>query len=435
MRSSRASSISTSISNVRPSSSELNIGDTILIIDIKDVQADFLEKQYAGAIGIKTEDAIGDDFPTTKKVYYVHYNNMDRRLDEWVDTSRIVDSFHQAPLTPGESIIKTRAQRRIQEEFKHAPREFEEMDPTTAQFEKEHEERTKVKNIDVIYFGRFEINAWYFSPFPESFSSTRRLYFCEFCMVYTPDLELYRHHMLHQCKRRQPPGTEIYRDDNLKLAIFEVDGKANKTYCQCLCLLAKLFLDHKTLYFDVDLFLFYILCEVDERGAHTVGFFSKERGSTNNLACIMVLPPFQRKGYGKLLIQLSYWLSHREGRIGTPEKPLSDLGKVSYRSFWWWLLLGKLDEIPTENIMTVNDLSRITGIHPDDIQSTFTPMGLCKFWRGEYVVNTNPQIIQYFKSQTKLYKEPRIILDPDLLRWKPKKEIFVPTSSQFSENL
>lgn len=65
---------------------------------------------------------------------------MDRRLDEWVDTSRIVDSFHQAPLTPGESIIKTRAQRRIQEEFKHAPREFEEMDPTTAQFEKEHEE-------------------------------------------------------------------------------------------------------------------------------------------------------------------------------------------------------------------------------------------------------------------------------------------------------
>lgn len=63
MRSSRASSISTSISNVRPSSSELNIGDTILvrreilgkldnyqatIIDIKDVQADFLEKQYAG---------------------------------------------------------------------------------------------------------------------------------------------------------------------------------------------------------------------------------------------------------------------------------------------------------------------------------------------------------------------------------------------------
>jgi MOZ/SAS family len=44
---------------------------------------------------------------------------------------------------------------------------------------------------------------------------------------------------------------------------------------QNLCYLAKLFLDHKTLYYDVDLFLFYVLCECDERGAHIVGYFSK----------------------------------------------------------------------------------------------------------------------------------------------------------------
>ena len=46
-------------------------------------------------------------------------------------------------------------------------------------------------------------------------------------------------------------------------------------YCQNLCLLAKLFLDHKTLYFDVEPFLFYILTEVDKYGAHLVGYFSK----------------------------------------------------------------------------------------------------------------------------------------------------------------
>ena len=34
-------------------------------------------------------------------------------------------------------------------------------------------------------------------------------------------------------------------------------------YCQNLCLLAKLFLDHKTLYFDVEPFLFYVLTERD----------------------------------------------------------------------------------------------------------------------------------------------------------------------------
>nr|GMD78045.1 histone acetyltransferase of the MYST family 1 isoform X2 [Ipomoea batatas] len=59
------------------------------------------------------------------------------------------------------------------------------------------------------------------------------------------------------------------------MSMFEVDGKKNKVYGQNLCYLAKLFLDHKTLYYDVDLFLFYVLCECDDRGCHMVGYFSK----------------------------------------------------------------------------------------------------------------------------------------------------------------
>ena len=46
-----------------------------------------------------------------------------------------------------------------------------------------------------------------------------------------------------KCPLRHPPGDEIYRDGNL--SVFEVDGKENKIFCQNLCLLAKLFLDHK----------------------------------------------------------------------------------------------------------------------------------------------------------------------------------------------
>ena len=72
---------------------------------------------------------------------------------------------------------------------------------------------------------------------------------------------------------RQPKGQEIYRKGTI--SIFEVDGGEEKIYCQNLCLMAKLFLDHKTLYFDVEPFLFYILCEVDKQGAHIVGYFSK----------------------------------------------------------------------------------------------------------------------------------------------------------------
>lgn len=78
-------------------------------------------------------------------------------------------------------------------------------------------------------------------------------------------------------------------------------------YCQCLCLMAKLFLDHKTLYFDVEPFLFYVLTELDKHGAHIVGYFSKEKESPdgNNVACILTLPPHQRKGFGKFLIAFS----------------------------------------------------------------------------------------------------------------------------------
>ena len=53
---------------------------------------------------------------------------------------------------------------------------------------------------------------------------------------------------------------------NPVLTYFEVDGAVAKLYCQNLCLLSKLFLDHKTLYYDVEPFLFYILCEHDETG-------------------------------------------------------------------------------------------------------------------------------------------------------------------------
>ena len=85
----------------------------------------------------------------------------------------------------------------------------------------------------------------------------------------------------------------------------------------------------QTLYYDVDPFLFYIMCEVDHIGCHIVGYFSKVRfhslrllllltaeviGASlavqekfsedgYNLACILCLPPHQRKGYGKFLIQ------------------------------------------------------------------------------------------------------------------------------------
>ncbi len=59
-----------------------------------------------------------------------------------------------------------------------------------------------------------------------------------------------------------------------------------QVYCQNLCLLSKLFLDHKTLYYDVDPFLFYVLCERDQSGYHMVSVCVRAGTCARARACV-----------------------------------------------------------------------------------------------------------------------------------------------------
>ncbi|KAM9510562.1 LOW QUALITY PROTEIN: histone acetyltransferase KAT8 [Guaruba guarouba] len=351
-----------------------------------------------------------------REEFYVHYVGFNRRLDEWVPRCRLARAGGSrspgagpgpggAGPGPGGAEPErklTRNQKRRHDEINHVQKTYAEMDPTTAALEKEHEAITKVKYVDKIHIGHFEIDAWYFSPFPEDYGKQPKLWICEFCLKYMK----YERSSCPpgQCQWRQPPGREIYRKGNI--SVYEVDGKDHKIYCQNLCLLAKLFLDHKTLYFDVEPFVFYLLTEVDRDGAHIVGYFSKEKESPdgNNVACILTLPPYQRRGYGKFLIAFSYELSKLESTV-VPEKPLSDLGKLSYRSYWSWVLLEILRDF--RGTLSIKDLSQMTSITQSDIISTLQSLNMVKYWKGQHVICVTPRLVEEHLRSAQ-YKRPPI---------------------------
>lgn len=87
-------------------------------------------------------------------------------------------------------------------------------------------------------------------------------------------------------------------------------SQTSKIYCQNLCIMAKLFIDHKTLFYDVEPFLFYLAIVSDPARTGFAGYFSKEKSSSssNNLSCIMVLPVYQKRGIGSFLIDFSAFI-------------------------------------------------------------------------------------------------------------------------------
>lgn len=181
----------------------------------------------------ETEDKIRE--------YYVHYSGLNRRLDQWVGVDQILsansidddettsgdNSKGQSPtqsvssqsnvnLLRSSTILKslnnsallndsspvvdnserkiTRNQKRRHDEINHVQKPYSEMDPTTAALEKEHEAITKVKFIDTLRIGKFEIDTWYFSPYPDEYGKVKTLYVCEYCLKYMKYESTYRRH-------------------------------------------------------------------------------------------------------------------------------------------------------------------------------------------------------------------------------------------------
>lgn len=331
----------------------------------------------------------------------------------------------------------------------------------------------KVKNITTITIGNFEVDTWYYSPYPSEYQ-VNKLYICERCFKYMKTKgALIKHRAM--CDLYHPPGDEIYRhnskpllasktnvpsddstgcmaavssDGEPALSIFEVDGKKNVVYCQNLCLLAKLFLDHKFLYFEVDSFIFYVLAEFHPDGGYRpVGYFSKEKESKFQyvMSCLLVMPQHQRKRYGRLLISFAYLLARttRQGCVGTPERPLSDLGQLSFMSFWTKTICEELRNVWPRTV-SIQYLCSKTGICKPDAfgvlhELKLVPESACanysranwlspknndKRWENNLDGTMRVQaasLEQLNRHIMKHSKSSDIELDPQKLRWRQRQ--------------
>jgi histone acetyltransferase HTATIP len=402
------------------------------------------------------------DTPGHRLEYYVHYTEFNKRLDEWVSIKRLdfsrpiefpvkkadapkkgtaaagrknnIDKKKIADQQVDEIVLGNEDEhdQTVEMEIAEDGDDNDDDDKENHTFSKDQEieklrtsgsmtqsnqEIARVKNLNKIQMGQHEVEAWYFSPYPIEYAYCDMLYICEFCLsYYVSHKQLTRHRA--RCQLHHPPGNEIYRNEDI--SFFEIDGRKQKVWCRNLCLLSKLFLDHKTLYYDVDPFLFYCMTQRDEKGYHLIGYFSKEKESSENynVACILTLPQHQRLGYGRLLIAFSYALSKAEGRPGSPEKPLSDLGLLSYRAFWTETIIELLLEETTEGI-TIEDISLQTSITTQDILHTLQNIGALKYYRGQHIICLGDKVVEQYERNREKKKARKRTIDSSKLEWKP----------------
>ena len=138
------------------------------------------------------------------------------------------------------------------------------------------------------------------------------------------------------------------------------------------------------------------------------------------MSCIVTLPIYQRKGYGFFLISFSYLLSQRENRLGSPEKPLSDLGLLSYRSYWKTALANALLQVLDAGVdISIQELGKRTGMTDDDVVSGLE--GLDALVRdpqtGIYAIKVNRKKLQ--ERVDIVDKKGYVKVKEDQLKWTP----------------
>jgi histone acetyltransferase HTATIP len=134
---------------------------------------------------------------------------------------------------------------------------------------------------------------------------------------------------------------------------------------------------------------------------------------------------------------LGYTLSKLENKIGTPEKPLSDLGLLSYRRYWSEAIMEALLKQRAKDgdtghsslsikyiensinsflnlIFISSDLSEITAIKKEDVLAALQNLNVIRYQQGSYVLSITKDLFDSYQDKR------RLRVDTKCLYWTPK---------------
>lgn len=224
--------------------------------------------------------------------------------------------------------------------------------------------RPKTTEAPLLYLGDVVLDSHHHMFFSVPYGS----HVCPRCLKLCTDAFSAQRHDT-KCTAAHPPGKCVYAEDTT--LVFKVDGLKFNSYCQSLCIVGKCLLKDKTLHHDVEMFEFFVLTH----DGSFVGYFSRQKIlKDKSLSCIGVLPPYQRLGYGYLLIDLSYRLQ-KKGCAGSPERPFSEQGLRAYEKYW---KIEVYNALAAQNAMSIEGVSLATGIAVDDVIYAMELLGVMK---------------------------------------------------------
>ncbi|KAI0979074.1 hypothetical protein GJ496_011863 [Pomphorhynchus laevis] len=262
----------------------------------------------------------------------------------------------------------------------------------------------------------------------EKIRTSTVLYFCDCCLrVFTTGIQFNRHRQ--KCTQDTPPGTVIYKHND-NVILFEVDAAVHTQYCQNVCIIARRFLNHKTVHEHVQPFMFYILAinfasqqqiGNGDRQWKMAGYFSKMKVNDNehNLSCLVILPPFMGQAFGTLLIDLSYKMSEIEQKVGTPERPFTDFGLCAYRSYWTEKIFEVLLESKNFDNLNIQSISQLLYIHQNDIVETLQFHKLVKSYKGQHIILKNIEMMAEYLEKKKAKRTNNCFVDTSTLNYQP----------------